>query len=111
MIRSEVKIGGARYPLYSLNTLIIGSGAAALNAALVLHELGERRIADRHRAVGGGDLARRRLGQADLLQNVRGRRSRPIRPSKWPGIFSRAARCTATSPCARPWDPFRPSSV
>ncbi|MBN1938087.1 MAG: FAD-binding protein [Candidatus Aminicenantes bacterium] len=44
MAKTEVRIGSARYPLHSVNTLVIGSGAAALNAALVLHDLGERRI-------------------------------------------------------------------
>jgi len=43
--RSEVRMGGARYPLVSLNTLVIGSGAAALNAAAALHDFGERRLA------------------------------------------------------------------
>ncbi len=44
MLRSEIRIGGVRYPLTSVNTLVIGSGAAALNAALLLHDLGRRRI-------------------------------------------------------------------
>jgi succinate dehydrogenase/fumarate reductase flavoprotein subunit len=40
MEKSLVTIGGARLPVISLNTLIIGSGAAALNAAVCLHEQG-----------------------------------------------------------------------
>jgi succinate dehydrogenase/fumarate reductase flavoprotein subunit len=54
MIRSEVRIGGLRYPLYSLNTLIIGSGAAALSTAVTLHDLGQRRIAVVTERLGAG---------------------------------------------------------
>jgi len=54
MNRTEIRIDGVRYPLVSVNTLVIGSGAAALNAALVLHELGERRIAIVTERLGAG---------------------------------------------------------
>jgi len=45
MKKSLTTIGGARLPVISLNTLIIGSGAAALNAAVCLHEQGVEDIA------------------------------------------------------------------
>jgi len=45
MRKSEVVISGTKYPLYSLRTLVIGSGAASLNAALSLSELGQPDIA------------------------------------------------------------------
>ena len=41
---SALKIGRRRLPLVSVNTLIIGSGAAALNAAVSLHALGQTDI-------------------------------------------------------------------
>jgi len=40
MEKTQVKIGGTHFPVISVNTLIIGSGAAALNAAVSLHEQG-----------------------------------------------------------------------
>jgi len=54
MRTSEIKIGGAKLPLYALNTLIIGSGAAALNAAVRLFEQGQRDIAIATEGFGGG---------------------------------------------------------
>ncbi len=45
MNRTEIVIKGIPFPLYSMNTLIIGSGAAALNAAVWLHRLGVEDIA------------------------------------------------------------------
>ncbi len=45
---------GIRLPLYSLNTLIIGSGAAALNAASILHKMGQKDIAIATDEWGGG---------------------------------------------------------
>ena len=45
MKKSLATIGGARLPVISVNTLIIGSGAAALNAAVCLHEQGVEDIA------------------------------------------------------------------
>ena len=38
-------IGGRAFPLHSLNTLVIGSGAAGLNATVRLHEYGQTDIA------------------------------------------------------------------
>jgi succinate dehydrogenase/fumarate reductase flavoprotein subunit len=38
-------IEGLRIPIHSLNTLVIGSGAASLNAAVALHDRGQRDIA------------------------------------------------------------------
>jgi succinate dehydrogenase/fumarate reductase flavoprotein subunit len=51
---SRLIIEGIEVPLYSLNTLIIGSGAAALNAAVRLSELGQRDIAIATEEFGGG---------------------------------------------------------
>ncbi|MEE9390443.1 MAG: FAD-binding protein [Candidatus Aminicenantaceae bacterium] len=45
---------GSRLPLYSVNTLIIGSGAAALNAASNLHKMGQKDIAIVTDEWGGG---------------------------------------------------------
>ncbi len=49
-----ITAGGLQLPVYSLNTLIVGSGAAALNAALHLHEFGVRNIAIATAQMGGG---------------------------------------------------------
>ena len=43
--RTEMQIEGRTVPVHSLNTLVIGSGAAGLNAALQLHHRGRRDIA------------------------------------------------------------------
>jgi succinate dehydrogenase/fumarate reductase flavoprotein subunit len=45
MEKGLITIRGTRLPVFSLNTLIIGSGAAALNAAVCLHERGVEDIA------------------------------------------------------------------
>jgi succinate dehydrogenase/fumarate reductase flavoprotein subunit len=45
MKTGRVTIGGRPFPVYSLNALIIGSGAAGLNAAVRLHEHGQTDIA------------------------------------------------------------------
>jgi len=45
MEQSLIKVGRTRLPVISVNTLIIGSGAAALNAAVCLHEQGVEDIA------------------------------------------------------------------
>jgi len=45
MKKGLTTIDGARLPVISLNTLIIGSGAASLNAAVCLHEQGVEDIA------------------------------------------------------------------
>jgi len=54
MKTTEVRVGSARCPLVSLNTLVIGSGAAALAAAVRLHERGQRDIAVVTEEFGGG---------------------------------------------------------
>jgi succinate dehydrogenase/fumarate reductase flavoprotein subunit len=54
MKKSITSVGGARIPVYSLNTLIIGSGAAALNAAVCLHKQGVEDIAIATDLWGGG---------------------------------------------------------
>ncbi len=54
MRKSEIKMGGITFPLYALNTLIIGSGAAALNAAGCLYEQGQPDIAVATECFGGG---------------------------------------------------------
>ena len=54
MKKSTIMINGIAFPLYSLNTLIIGSGAAALNAAVSLHRYGQKNIAVATDLWGGG---------------------------------------------------------
>lgn len=41
----KLKIGDESYPMYSMQTLIVGSGAAGLNAAAVLYKEGQSDIA------------------------------------------------------------------
>ncbi len=57
MKRSEIRIDDISMPLYSLNTLIIGSGAASLNAAVNLVENGQTDIAIVTDKWGGGTSA------------------------------------------------------
>ena len=45
MIRDSIEINGIKYDIYSLNTLIVGSGAAGLNAADSLYNMGQKDIA------------------------------------------------------------------
>jgi succinate dehydrogenase/fumarate reductase flavoprotein subunit len=54
MKKNMIEIDGIRFPLYSLNTLIIGSGAAALNAAVNLFDYGQKDIAIATDFWGGG---------------------------------------------------------
>ena len=54
MKKTWTSIRGERLPVHSLNTLIIGSGAAALNAAVCLHDLGVTDIAVATDRWGGG---------------------------------------------------------
>ncbi|MDH4197632.1 MAG: FAD-binding protein, partial [Candidatus Aminicenantes bacterium] len=54
MTKDYVVIRRTRIPLYSLNTLVIGSGAASLNAAVRLHEFGQTDIAIATDRFGGG---------------------------------------------------------
>jgi succinate dehydrogenase/fumarate reductase flavoprotein subunit len=51
---SKIVVEGKNIPVHSLNTLIIGSGAAALNAALCLHKFGQKDIAIATDRWGGG---------------------------------------------------------
>ncbi len=54
MKQGLIEVQGIRIPVYSLNTLIIGSGAASLNAAAHLFEKGQRNIAVATDKWGGG---------------------------------------------------------
>jgi len=54
MKKNMIEIDGIRFPLCSLNTLIIGSGAAALNAAVNLFDCGQKNIAIATDNWGGG---------------------------------------------------------
>ena len=54
MKKTIMSVGAARLPVISLNTLVIGSGAAALNAAVCLHEQGVEDIAIATDLWGGG---------------------------------------------------------
>jgi len=54
MKKSTVEIDGKKFPLFSLNTLIIGSGAAGLNAAVNLYKYGQKDIAIATDLWGGG---------------------------------------------------------
>ncbi len=54
MQQSQMQINNITIPLYSLNTLIIGSGAASLNAAVNLFEKGQKDIAIVTDQWGGG---------------------------------------------------------
>ncbi len=44
MVKSEVSIEGLRLPVYRCNTLVIGSGAAGLNAAVTLVDKGQKDV-------------------------------------------------------------------
>jgi succinate dehydrogenase/fumarate reductase flavoprotein subunit len=54
MTKGRVRIGGRSYPVYSVNTLVVGSGAAGLNAAVRLHEEGQADVAIATDRFGGG---------------------------------------------------------
>ena len=45
MKRSVIRVGRTAYPVYSLNTLVVGSGAAGLNAAVRIHQFGQTDVA------------------------------------------------------------------
>jgi succinate dehydrogenase/fumarate reductase flavoprotein subunit len=45
MTKCRIRVNGISFPVYSLNTLVIGSGAAGLNAAIRVHEAGVRDVA------------------------------------------------------------------
>jgi len=57
MKTSRVVVGGRAFPLHSLNTLVVGSGAAGLNAAVRLHEFGQTDIAILTSRFGSGASA------------------------------------------------------
>jgi len=57
MITSRVRVRGRSFVLHSLNTLIIGSGAAGLNAAVRLHVHGQTDIAVLTGGLGTGTSA------------------------------------------------------
>ncbi len=52
--REDITFENRRIPLYSMNTLVIGSGAAGLNAAFQLYERGQRDVAIVTEQWGGG---------------------------------------------------------
>ncbi|UCF34862.1 MAG: FAD-binding protein, partial [Phycisphaerales bacterium] len=52
--REEIQIDGVAFPVHSMNTLIIGSGAAGLNAALQLVRNGQRDVAILTERYGAG---------------------------------------------------------
>jgi succinate dehydrogenase/fumarate reductase flavoprotein subunit len=54
MKKSQITIENIEMPLYSVNTLIVGSGVAALNAAVNLFERGQKDIAIITEYWGGG---------------------------------------------------------
>lgn len=54
MKSERLEINGYSLEYYSVNTLIIGSGAAALNAAVTLHSLGQEDVIIATREWGGG---------------------------------------------------------
>jgi len=45
LVKDTIEIGGIKYDVYSLNTIVVGSGAAGLNAADSLYTLGQKDIA------------------------------------------------------------------
>ncbi len=57
MRTGRVRIGGRDLPVHSLNTLVVGSGAAGLNAAVRLHELGQTDVAVLTERLGAGASA------------------------------------------------------
>jgi len=57
MRASRVRIGGRTYPLHAFNTIVIGSGAAGLNAAVRLHEHGQADVAVVTERFGAGTSA------------------------------------------------------
>jgi len=57
MRTTRVRVGGRSYPLHSMNTVVIGSGAAGLNAAVRLHEYGQTDIAVVTERLGAGTSA------------------------------------------------------
>ncbi|MFH0922261.1 MAG: FAD-binding protein [Fibrobacterota bacterium] len=54
MKKRTLKINGRSIPVYSMNTLVIGTGAASLSAADHLHNMGQTDLAILTEKVGGG---------------------------------------------------------
>ncbi|MFH1759498.1 MAG: FAD-binding protein [bacterium] len=54
MKKTSLKIGNKNIPVYSMNTVIVGSGAASLSCADHIHNLGQEDIAVVTEKVGGG---------------------------------------------------------
>ena len=50
----SIRVGSLDIPLYELNTVVVGSGAASLNCADRLHQLGQTDIAVVTEKIGGG---------------------------------------------------------
>jgi succinate dehydrogenase/fumarate reductase flavoprotein subunit len=57
MIEQTLTISGVSMQVYGVNTLVIGSGAAALNAAVALHDYGQTDLVIVTEAWGGGTSA------------------------------------------------------
>ena len=57
MIPRTIDIDGTPLQIHSMNTLVVGSGAAALNAAVALHDRGQHDIAIVTECWGGGTSA------------------------------------------------------
>ena len=57
MTEGSVRVGGRDFPLRSLDTLVVGSGAAGLNAAVRLHALGRTDVAVVTGRLGAGASA------------------------------------------------------
>jgi succinate dehydrogenase/fumarate reductase flavoprotein subunit len=57
MIESRVTVAGEPMPVYSVNTLVVGSGAAALGAAVWLGDFGQQDLAIVTESWGGGTSA------------------------------------------------------
>ncbi len=53
----RARIGGRTYPVHALDTLVVGSGAAGLNAAVRLHQLGRTDVAVATERFGAGASA------------------------------------------------------
>jgi len=101
MRRSVLSIGRRRLPLISLNTLVVGSGAAALNAAVSLHALGQPDVAVATEGFGRGTTFNTGSDKQTYYK-IGLAASRPeTRRSKWPATSSPAAACTATLPWPR----------
>lgn len=54
MVKRQIIFNGNKIPVYSLNTLIIGTGAASLNCADHLYAFGQKDIAIVTERIGGG---------------------------------------------------------